>query len=282
MRFWNVKIYVTDISNNAGTNPITINSSGFDTINRQGFGSFTIDYNGGDAVLMVVTGDKWVAFSQTYVSAYDLIQDEGISLPKRNTLDFQGLGVGVSDVGGKTVVTIPNVLPTGNYGLYTQASQGATITNTTTETTLIGAGIGGLTVPANSFSAGDSFHAIMTGHLSCANNQGFEIRIKSNTILLADTGLISLNTATNKHFKLEVFFTVRTTGISGIASIVSGGTFMYTKNASTSFEGSNFSTETFVGFDTTIPNTLDITAQWSNANPNNSIYSELFTLNKTF
>ena len=50
-RFWNVKIYVTDISNNAGTNPITINagSSGLplvsDTINRQGLTNFTINYN---------------------------------------------------------------------------------------------------------------------------------------------------------------------------------------------------------------------------------------------
>lgn len=70
-RFWNVKIYVSDVSNNAGTNPITINSGSsgvplvFDTINRQGLTSFTINYNGGDAVLMVVSENKWSAFSQT-------------------------------------------------------------------------------------------------------------------------------------------------------------------------------------------------------------------------
>ena len=73
-RFWNVKIYVTDISNNAGTNPITINagSSGLplvsDTVNCQGLTNFTINYNGGDAVLMVVTGNKWSAFSQTILA----------------------------------------------------------------------------------------------------------------------------------------------------------------------------------------------------------------------
>ena len=75
---------------------------------------------------------------------------------------------------------------------------------------------------------------------------------------------------------------MRTLGGSGVASIASGGTFMYTKDASNSFEGTNFSTETTVGFDTTVANTLAITAQWDTANVGNSIYSEIFTLNKTY
>lgn len=351
-RFWNVKIYVTDLSNNAGANPIIINADGLDTINRQGYTNFTIDYNGGDVVLMVVSGNKWSAFSQTVltqtgltykgawnantntptltsgvgtagdyyivsvagntdldgtidwqvgdwaifegttsmwqkidnhdVQAYNTVENQGVALPQRSILNFQGLGVSVADVGGKTVVTIPNVLPTGNFGLFSQTNQGSPINNTIVETTLIGTGVGTLSVPPNSFSVGDSFHAIMTGHLNCANNQGISFRIKANSILLADTGSVTLNTATNRHFRLEVFFTVRTLGVSGVASIVSGGTFMYTKNASVAFEGADFSTETLVGFDTTIANTLNVTAQWASANPDNSIYSELFTLNKTY
>lgn len=67
-KFWNVKIYITDLSNNASSNPITINSDGGDTINRQGYTNFTIDYNGGDAVLTVVSGNKWSAFSQTVLT----------------------------------------------------------------------------------------------------------------------------------------------------------------------------------------------------------------------
>jgi hypothetical protein len=87
---------------------------------------------------------------------------------------------------------------------------------------------------------------------------------------------------TNRHWKLEVYFTIRTLGASGVASIATAGTFMYTKNASTNFEGTNFSTETTTGFDTTISNTLSITAQWGTANAGDSIYSEIFTLNKTY
>lgn len=35
------------------------------------------------------------------------IQDEGINLPVRSIIDFQGAGVTAADVGGKTVVSIP-------------------------------------------------------------------------------------------------------------------------------------------------------------------------------
>jgi uncharacterized protein (DUF697 family) len=87
---------------------------------------------------------------------------------------------------------------------------------------------------------------------------------------------------TNRHWKLEVYFTVRTIGAAGVASIATGGTFMYTKNASNNFEGTNFSTENTTTFDTTISNTLSITAQWGTANAGDSIYSEIFTLNKTY
>jgi len=52
--------------------------------------------------------------------------------------------------------------------------------------------------------------------------------------------------------------------------------------AGNTFEGTNFSTETVSGFDTTISNTLEITAQWGTASSGDSIYSEIFTLNKTY
>lgn len=39
--------------------------------------------------------------------AYNLVQDEGVSLTKRQTLNFTGAGVTCSDSGGKTVCDIP-------------------------------------------------------------------------------------------------------------------------------------------------------------------------------
>ena len=166
--------------------------------------------------------------------------------------------------------------------LYTQTASSTPVTNTTTETSLLDGGVGTLTVPANGFKVGDSFHAILTGHVSSVNNHTLTIRIKAGSVVLATTGSITMAGTTGRHWKLEVYFTVRTLGVSGVASIATGGTFMYTKNASTNFEGTNFSTENTTTFDTTISNTLSITAQWGTANAGDSIYSEIFTLNKTY
>jgi hypothetical protein len=434
-RFWNVKIYVTDISNNAGANPITINADGFDTINRQGVVNFTIDYNGGDATLFVVSENKWSAINQTIlaqtgltfkgawdansntptltsgvgvggdyyivsvagntnldgtidwqvgdwaifegttnmwqkidnhdVQAYNTVQNQGVALPQRSIIDFQGSGVTATDNGAKTIVTVPiqpayatiqeeggsltqqpiidfqgsgvtatngsgktivtvpiqpayatiqeegSSLPqrsvlnftgagvtafdnagktevnvsgvsSGNFGLYSQTASSIPVTNTIIETSLLDGGVGTLSVPPNGFNVGDSFLAIMTGHLNSANNQQLEIRIRSNGSILADTGSLTINTATNQNFNLQIYFTIQSIGGLGVASIVTGGNFVYTKNASSSLEGTAFSTVTNTTFNTTVLNTLLITAQWGASNPNNSIYSEIFTLTKTF
>ena len=179
-------------------------------------------------------------------------------------------------------ITGQQIIAAGSYGLYTQTASSTPVTNTTTETSLLDGGVGSLMVPANGFKIGDSFHAILTGHVSAVNNHTLRIRIKANSIVLSDTSAITMAGTTSKHWKLEVYFTVRTLGASGVASIAAGGAFMYTKNASNNFEGINFSTETTTGFDTTISNTLSVTAQWGTANTGDSIYSEIFTLNKTF
>jgi hypothetical protein len=198
---------------------------------------------------------------------------------------------------------------TTNYGLFTQTAKSVPVTNSTTEQSLIyvnfeqrvndGGGVtesmscmdselrnygsvGSLTVPANGFRVGDSFHAVLTGHISSVNNHTLHIRIKTDGVALADTGVITMPATTLKHWKLDINFTIRAIGPSGVASIASGGTFFYTKNASNALEGTNFSTETTTGFDTTISNTLEVTAQWGTASTGDSIYSEIFTLNKIF
>jgi hypothetical protein len=173
-------------------------------------------------------------------------------------------------------------IPGNNYGLFNQTGASTPITNTITETSLLGGGVGTLSIPANGFNIGDAFHVISTGHISAVNNHTLRIRIKAGSILLADTGEITMSTATDRHWKLEIFFSINNIGAAGVASISTGGTFMYVKNASVAFEGSNFSTENNSTFDTTINNTLVVTAQWSNANSGDSIYSDIFTLTKTY
>ena len=177
-----------------------------------------------------------------------------------------------------TLVPLPLV-----YGLFSQTGSSITVSGTTVESSIIGGGVGSLSIPANGFRVGDSFHGVLIGHMSCVGTATLQIRIKTSTgILLSDTGVIAMEAATNKHWKLDVNFTIRQLGVASVGSIASGGLFSYTKNSGNNFEGVNFSIINNTTFDTTISNTLLITAEWNTNNAGNSIYSEIFTLNKIY
>jgi len=175
-----------------------------------------------------------------------------------------------------------NFIPTTNYGLYSQIANSTPITATTSELSLIGTGIGTLSVPADGFEVGDSFVAKLYGHISCVGTATIDIKIKSGSVILANTGIIALDVTTNKHWCIEVNFTIRALGIAGVGSIVSGGLFSYIKNSGLNFEGVNFSIINDTTFNTTILNNLDVTAQWNTNNAGNNIYSEFFVLNKIY
>lgn len=167
-------------------------------------------------------------------------------------------------------------------GIFAQTANSTPVTATTTETTLLDGGEGSFTVPANGFSVGDSFLGTMGGHISAANNNTIRIKIKSGSVILGDTGLITLPSITSKHFNLELRFTIRAIGAAGVASIASFGQFTYSKNSGNQFEGADFSTINNTTFDTTASNTLDVTVQWGSNSASNNIYSESFILTKIY
>jgi hypothetical protein len=199
----------------------------------------------------------------------------GITADSTYVVEYSGTTYKIKQ---STVAPLPIV-----YGLFSQTGSSITVSGTTVESSIIGGGIGSLSIPANSFRVGDSFNAVLIGHLSSVGTATLQIRIKTATgILLSDTGAIAMETATTKHWKLDVNFTIRNLGAASTGSIASGGVFSYTKNSGTNFEGTNFSIINNTTFDTTITNTLLITAEWNTNNTGNSIYSEIFILNKIY
>lgn len=167
-------------------------------------------------------------------------------------------------------------------GLFAQTANSTPITNTIVETSLINGGVGSLSVPANGFKVGDSFRAVMAGILNVANNQTIRIRVKSGSVVLLDSGNQPITNINNDIFSLNIDFTVRQLGGPGVASIVSLGTFHYAKTSNASVQGFAFNQVNSTTFDTTVSNTLSITVQWGAADPGNSIYSDIFILNKTY
>jgi hypothetical protein len=215
--------------------------------------------------------------------AYDTIKDESTALTQRSTLKFTGAGVTAADSGGETVVTIPGPSATTNVGLFAQTANSTLITNTTTETSLINGGVGSLSIPANTFKVGDSFRAVFGGVVNAQNNQTIRIRVVVGGVVLLDSLAQNLGSSVvNDVWSLNIDFTIRSIGGPGVASIVTLGSFHYTKTNNASVQGFAFNTVNNTTFDTTIQTTLDVKAQWGAANVGNSIYSDIFVLNKTY
>ena len=169
-----------------------------------------------------------------------------------------------------------------NYRVFAQTGNSTAITATTTELTLIDGGVGTLTVPANGFQVGDSFTLNMGGVMSAQNGNTITIRLKTGSVSLGSSGALTMPSITNQVWYLTTTFTIRAIGAAGVASIVSLSQFHILKAASGTQEGFAWNVVNSTTFDTTISNTLSITAQWSSNNANNSIYSDIFTLSKTY
>ena len=114
--YWSTqyKLYIIDKSTtlhpsgNASVNNITIVAPIGTLIN--GLPSVVINSNGGGYVIIVTSNTNYGA---TYCGAgafggggYTTVEDEGVALPPRTTMNFVGAGVTATDIGGKTVVTI--------------------------------------------------------------------------------------------------------------------------------------------------------------------------------
>lgn len=169
----------------------------------------------------------------------------------------------------------------GLYGLFSQTSSSAAATGIS-ETSLIGDGVGGLTVPANMFRVGDSFHAKMGGRISCANNETLQIFVKADGVLLEDTGVMTISATNEDFWEIEIDFTIQAVGGVGVASIVSNGQFVYVRNSTLDYKGVGFNFTNNTSFDTTIANALEITAKWGSDNVLNRLITDSFVLYKTF
>lgn len=166
-------------------------------------------------------------------------------------------------------------------GLYAQTAPAMIVTGTAPQT-LINGGVGTMTVPVNGFQVGDSFVAYFAGKISCVNNAILEVHVLSDGNTLADTGPMTLFATTNKDWEMFVNFTVRSIGAAGAASIATSGRFSYNKDSGTQPESDGFFNLNNTTFDTTVSNTLNVTAQWDTGNPINQIQTEMFNLYRIY
>jgi len=63
-----------------------------------------------------LSSTDWTTFNNKLSQAYQTVEDEGVALTQRSNINFVGAGVNVTDVGGKTVVTINGGASAGTAG----------------------------------------------------------------------------------------------------------------------------------------------------------------------
>lgn len=181
-------------------------------------------------------------------------------------------------VKNSTLFPLPTV-----YGLFSQTGNSVAVSATTVETTIIGGGVGTLFIPENSLQTGISVQGHLSGHINCIGTAEIIVRLKTSSgIILCDSGVLALDAATDKHWDMDLYFTVRNTGVAGVASIISSGVFSYNKDFGATFNNFDFSSINNTTFDTTVSDTLNITVQWNTNNVDNVIYSEIFVLNRIY
>lgn len=171
---------------------------------------------------------------------------------------------------------------TSTYGVYSQIADSTPVAATTVPGSLVGAGVGSLSINPNFFKVGDSFYAELGGIINAKANDDIKILVKSGSTILADSGFQNLDVINNGVWTLNLQFTIRAIGGAGVAAINTIGTFIDKKTSNQSISGFAFNDLNNTTFDTTTLNTLSIEVQWSTADPLNSIYSTTFVLSKIF
>ena len=168
-------------------------------------------------------------------------------------------------------------------GKFTMLTPSTNVTGTGEQSILDGTGLGSLLVPANGFAVGDTFRFTLRGYLGAHNNDTLSVNIYTNgTTLLASTGAMSMPTITSKAFELVVDFVIGAIGGAMVASVTLAGGISYNKDSANIYEGQDFVSVNNTTFDTTIPNLLDVKAQFSSSNPANEIQSFIGILEKTY
>lgn len=157
--------------------------------------------------------------------------------------------------------------------IFTQTAD-KTVANTVTETSIIGTGVGTLTLPASFFVAGKTVRITIAGVYSTVAVTGDTVTVKikyGSTVLVSKATTSLVTGGTNLAWEAEVLITCRTTGASGTVQVGGGLTYQIAGAVAVYDEFNNGAATSTLN--TTTSNLLDITVTHSAADAANSIKS---------
>jgi hypothetical protein len=149
-----------------------------------------------------------------------------------------------------------------------------TVSGTTAETTLIGAGAGSLTIPAASWFAGKSFRVVVRGVYSTSSSSpaNLSFKIKLGSSVIAQTSEIFIGSGkSNVPFEVRGEIICRATGASG--NVFSKGLVITDDELVVKLDNGNSGT----AVDLSAAKTLDVTALFNNGAAGNSVSAFILT-----
>jgi hypothetical protein len=156
-----------------------------------------------------------------------------------------------------------------------------TVTNTTTETSVLGASQNGSTktIEAGLARVGRFFIVRVYGAVTTTGTPTLTVRLKLGSTTIGNTGAVAManNTASNAAFLIEALISVYTTGATGTVNVPSLKVSYPTSQggAMNAFSGGAGSGPGTTVVDLTVAQTFDVTVQWGTASASNTV--QIFT-----
>lgn len=153
------------------------------------------------------------------------------------------------------------------------ATASATVSNSVAETTILGSGVGSLTLAANALIAGKTIRLVVGGVYStpAAASPSLIFKIKLGSTVVATFTTTTLHSgATNERFCVEVLITCRTTGASGTVMVDGEVSYQTVTAGVMGIDPLNNAGATTV-VDTTTSQAIGVTVQWDSATSSRSI-----------
>ena len=215
----------------------------------------------------------WVPSGTTTLNAnVSFMGKTNVVLALSNGLTLAGSGT-LPATGTQTyVVDYRTAVNQGRYQLpvFSQTAS-VTVGNTVTETTLVGAGQGSVTLPANFFIVGKAIRMTMRGVVSSTGGPNITVKVKLGATTILTTGAVAAASATDDGFVLDALLTCRTVGATG--TIFSQGSFQELIVAGNIMDMANTAAATI---DTTGTLAIDVTVEWGAAAAGNTITATNF------
>ena len=161
-------------------------------------------------------------------------------------------------------------------GVIFTSTADATVANSTTETSVIGSGIGTKTLPANFFVAGKTVRIRVKGIFSTTGTPTVNVKAKlGSTLIVETTAIATSGTIANDEFEVEIYLTCRTTGATG--TVIGSGKFRYDNSTNAGLHiGMPATSATTI--DTTASQVLDITWTWGAASASNTVSGQITSI----